>query len=120
MKNNKKNVLNQIIEKEVIEQEVHIQEISEQEEIDIQTSIDETPENDELLAGLEDDDQPQYPLIDENETLPYEAPEGIIPNINIVDEISEINVKEEIKPRTIESLGKAELRMYQRTGIMPK
>lgn len=150
MAKKKKNILNQffeqsepIVEREVVEQEVHIKEISEQEENDGQKLADEFDENPQILigdnkgiesvsdspiiygslVGLENDDQPQYPLQNETE-IPNEVPENEkednVPEDESENEILEEIVKEEIKPRTIQSLGKAELRMYQRTGIMPK
>lgn len=99
-------------EKEVVEQEVHIKEISEQEE---------TPENNGDLSGLENDEQPQY-LLPEKEIKIVPNEELKTESIKeIPEEIEEI-VKEvdETKPRDLKSLSKAELRFYQRTGMMPK
>lgn len=74
--------------KEVIEQEVHIEKISNE---------DETP--DEII-------------------IPEEVPEQIIEQI--LKYYPKKDKIEEKPTRTLKSLSKSELRLYQRTGIMPK
>jgi len=102
----------QIKEKEVVEQEIHIKEISKEEKLD-------TPND---LSDLENDDQPQYEISEQEENSKDIIPEPIVQQIleYYPEKNDEDNVEEEKPERTLQSLSKAELRFYQRTGIMPK
>lgn len=123
-------VLNKKTTKEVVEQEVHIKKINEEEKQQILIGDDkgidpvsDTPLIYGDLSGLENDDQPQYPLIEEKPQIIIGGRE-ILPEEEIVEETTEeeeiVEEEEVVKPRDLKSLSKSELRYYQRTGVIPK
>jgi len=87
-------------EKEVVEQEVHINEINEE-------------ENSQILIG----DNKGIEPVSDNPVIYGELKTESIEEDIVSEEVEDIVSP---APRTLNSLSKAELRFYQRTGIMPK
>ncbi|MDA3779501.1 MAG: hypothetical protein PF487_04645 [Bacteroidales bacterium] len=133
-----KNKIKEPIIEEVVEQKNHIDELNEQEDTIAQSLADEFNEN-KPLAGLENNDQPQYSLQDE---ITEERPNVIInrksqiligdnkgvqpaSNNSLIYGEFESDSKKDYSnnkpiPRTLESLTKKEHRHYLRTGRMPQ
>jgi hypothetical protein len=93
------------------------QEIIEIEEVDNKPIVEEKSEvQPEILLDI-----PQEIIIENNNLSDEQVAINELPKIELVNEPIKIKIDVAIKPkRTIESLGKDEFRMYQRTGRLPE
>lgn len=130
MGNRKKSVLNQIVEEPKKEIIVNINE-EDVKDLDEKFNVDADVEIKEIIREI----SPEK-LVEQEEyifELPKEEPISIddvltTPDFEISTDMKideqvvgeDDKIKEVLKPRTLESLSRAEMRWFQRTGRMPK
>lgn len=118
MGRNRKNVLKLIIEEPKKEEVIETEPVSVDEalltpiteELEIPMTLEEVVAQEEYISELPEE---------ETESPVYED-DGEVDGDTEEEVNEEIDVMEEVKPRTIQSLSHSELRFFQRTGQMPK
>lgn len=103
MARNKKSVLNQIFKEQKKEEVIETEPVNVEEAL-----LSPEPEEKEVPMTLEEVVAQEEFIFEETESPIYE------------DDGEEDGEIEDVKPRTIESLSYKELRLFQRTGQMPK